>query len=47
MFIIYVTDLSTKNKKVKAGFTVLQKLKIPTVGNRKKNFSQLIHFRKS
>ena len=38
MFIIYVTDLSTKNKKVKAGFTFLQKLKIPTVGNRKKNF---------
>ena len=47
MFIIYVTDLSTKNKKVKAGFTVLQKLKIPTVGNRKKKFSQLIHVRKS
>ena len=39
MFIVYVTDLSTKNKKVKTGFTFLQKLKIQAVGNRKKNFS--------
>ena len=46
MFIIYVIDLSTKNKMQRRGFIFLQKSKIKTFGNRKKKF-QLIHFRKS
>ena len=46
MFIIYVIDLSTKNKMQTQGFIFLQKSKINTVGNRKKNFFHLIYFRK-
>ena len=36
MFIIYVTDLSTKNKLLRGGFPFLQKPKIQAVGKRKK-----------
>ena len=36
MFIIYVIDLSTKNKLKRRGFIVLQKSKMQTVGKRKK-----------
>ena len=46
MFIIYVTDLSTKNKMLTRGFIFLQKSEIQTVGNRKEKF-QLFHFRNS
>ena len=56
MFIIYVIDLSTKDKNVKRGFIFLQKLKMQTIGNRKKiffsyfisevpNFSYMVFFR--
>ena len=38
MFIIYVIDLSTKNKVQRRGFIFLQKSKIMTVGNRKEKF---------
>ena len=44
MFIIYVTDLSTKNKMQRQEFIFLQKSKMKIVGN---SFFQLIHFRKS
>ena len=45
-FIIYVIDLSTKNKMQRGGFIFLQKSEIKTVGNiKKKIFFQLIHFR--
>ena len=46
MFIIYIIDLSTKTKVLRQGLIFLQKSKIQTIGNGKKNF-QLIHFRKS
>ena len=36
MFVIYVTDLSTKNKMLRRGFISLQKPKIQAVGKRKK-----------
>ena len=47
MFIIYVIDLSTKNKMQRRGFIFLQKSKIQTVGDTQKNFFQLIYFGKS
>ena len=46
MFINYIIDLSTKTKVLRQGLIFLQKSKIQTIGNGKKNF-QLIHFRKS
>ena len=36
MFIIYVVDLSTKNKMWRRGLKFLQKLKMQMVGKRKK-----------
>ena len=38
IFIIYVIDLSTKNRIKRRGFIFLQKSKIKTLGKRKKNF---------
>ena len=46
MFIIYVTDLSTKKKMQRRGFIFLQKLKIQTVGNGKKLFPSVTSFQK-
>ena len=46
MFIIYVIDLSTKNKMERQGFKFLQKLKINIIGNRK-NIFQFFYFRNS
>ena len=47
MFIIYVIDLSTKNKMQRRGFTFLQKLKIQTFGKREKCNFQSFHFNNS
>ena len=46
MFIICITDLSTKNKMQRRGFTILQKSKIKTVGNRKTIFFSVNLFQK-
>ena len=46
MFIIYVMDLSTKNKMERQGFKFLQKLKINIIGNTK-NIFQFFYFRNS
>ena len=44
VFIIYVIDLSTKNKMWRRGFIFFKKSKIQVAGNRQKKF-QLFHFR--
>ena len=46
MFIIYITDLSTKKKMQRRGFIFLQKSKIQTVGNGKKLFPSVTSFQK-
>ena len=46
MFIIYVTDLSNKNKMQRRRFIFLQKQKIQTVGNREKKFCYCISLEK-
>ena len=46
MFIIYVIDLSIKNKMERQRFKFLQKLKINIIGNRK-NIFQFFYFRNS
>ena len=46
MFIIYVIDLSTKNKMERRGFIFLQKSNIKTVGNRKKKLFSVISSQK-
>ena len=44
MFIIYVIDLSTKNKMQRRGFIFLQISNIQTVGKRKKWYFSVISF---